>query len=271
MSIIESANGVGARLAEARSEQGMSVEDLSSRTYIRPAVIRGIENDDFSPCGGPFYARGHIRTLARTLGIEESSLLSQFDRQHGSPEPRLGPETTSAEPVARRSAKVRTPRPIAGTTGRGGPGWMAVATVVLIVVCVVALVSLLVGGPKKDANTPAAGPSAPKGKPSTAPKAVTPPVAPRVYSGVNLAVKLANGNSWVKVTDENGKVLASSTGTQGMSAEFRGAQQLRFTFGNAAAISASCNGKALGSLGSEGQVVTRTLVLGDPACGASTG
>jgi cytoskeletal protein RodZ len=272
MSIIESANGVGARLAEARSEQGMSVEDLSSRTYIRPAVIRGIENDDFSPCGGPFYARGHIRTLARTLGIEESSVLSQFDRQHGAPEPRLGPETTTAEPAPRRPAKARAPRALAGTNGRGGPGWMAVATVVLIAVCVVALVSLLVGGPsKKDGNTQAAQPSSPQSKRSTAPKAATPPVAPRVYSGVNLTVRLANGSSWVKVTDENGRVLASSVGSQGMSAEFRGAQQLRFTFGNAAAITASCNGKALGSLGSEGQVVTRTLVLGDPACGASTG
>jgi hypothetical protein len=75
----------------------------------------------------------------------------------------------------------------------------------------------------------------------------------------------------VKVTDEAGKVLASSVGGQGLSAEFRGAQQLRFTFGNAAAINATCNGKPLGSLGGEGQVVTRTLVLGDPACGPSTG
>src|SRR3954453_3570837 len=88
MSIIESANGVGARLAEARSEQGLSVEDLSSRTYIRPAVIRGIENDDFAACGGPFYARGHIRTLARRLGLEEGPLLEQFDPPHASPHPR---------------------------------------------------------------------------------------------------------------------------------------------------------------------------------------
>src|SRR3978361_2421862 len=98
MAIIESANGGGARLAEARSEQGLSVEDLSSRTYIRPAVIRGIENDDFSACGGPFYARGHIRTLARTLGGDETSLLSQFDRQNGSPEPRPRPTQPTHAP-----------------------------------------------------------------------------------------------------------------------------------------------------------------------------
>src|SRR3954454_23739992 len=105
MSIIESANGVGARLAHARNARGLSVEDLSSRTYIRPAVIRGIENDDFAACGGPFYARGHIRTLARTLGIDDAPLLEQFDRQHGSPEPRVAVESTSVEPVSRRGNK----------------------------------------------------------------------------------------------------------------------------------------------------------------------
>src|SRR3954464_8686448 len=117
MSIIESANGVGARLAEARSDQSLSVEDLSSRTYIRPAVIRGIENDDFSACGGPFYARGHICTLARTLGLEEAPLLEQFDRQHGSPEPHVAVESTSVEPVSRRRG--RTARAAAPPEGGG--------------------------------------------------------------------------------------------------------------------------------------------------------
>lgn len=268
MSIIESAHGVGARLAEARSDQSLSVEDLSSRTYIRPAVIRGIENDDFAACGGSFYARGHIRTLARTLGIDDSALLAEFDRQHGPSEPRLVPDTTSGEPSGIRPAKVRR-----RDTGNGGPGWMAVATVVLIVICVVAVISLVFGGPSsKNGGAPAApAPASPSAAASPAAKAPVPSAAPRVYSGVNLAVRIANGDSWVKVTNENGQVLASSVGKQGMSAEFRGAQSLSFTFGNAAAIFASCNGKSLGSLGSEGQVVSRVLVLGDPACGAATG
>src|SRR4051794_18248407 len=146
MSIIESANGVGARLAESRTEQGLSVEDLSSRTYIRPAVIRGIENDDFSPCGGPFYARGHVRTLARTLGIDEAPLLQQFDRTNGTPQPRVATETAPVEPQS-----LRVPR--GGL--RRGPNWAAVMTVVLIVICVIALASLLIGGPGKNGSTTA--------------------------------------------------------------------------------------------------------------------
>ncbi|MDQ1633836.1 MAG: cytoskeleton protein RodZ [Frankiaceae bacterium] len=269
MSIIESSNGVGARLAEARSEQGMSVEDLSSRTYIRPGVIRGIENDDFEPCGGPFYARGHIRTLARTLGVEQGPLLEQFDRRHGAPESRIAVETPVAEPSSRRSAKARE-----RASSSGGPGWMAVATVVLVVICLVLLVSVLVGGPSKNDTTSLAQPSAAPKPSAAAPKgaAPAPSAAPaRTYSGVNLALNLANGNSWVRVTDENGSVLTSATASQGATAEYRGAQQLKFTVGNAGAVNVSCNGKDLGPLGSTGQVVSRVLVVGDPACGASTG
>lgn len=277
MSIIESANGVGARLAEARSGQGLSVEDLSSRTYIRPAVIRGIENDDFDACGGPFYARGHIRTLARTLGLEESPLLEQFDRRHGPSEARVAPQATNVEPGGLRSARARTALPGTGTA-RGGPNWLAVATVVAMVVCVLLLVGLLVGGPSEDENPTATAPSpapATPSAPASASAAPAPPPAsaapPRTYAGVNLAVRIATGSSWVKVTDENGRVLASSTGTQGMTAEFQGAERLRFTFGNAAAVEVQCNGKPLGPLGNEGQVVSRTIELGDPACGAATG
>jgi hypothetical protein len=149
---------------------------------------------------------------------------------------------------------------------------MAVATVVLIVICVIALASLLVGGPSKDQAPTATQPSAAPKAPSAAPSAAAPPAAaPRAYTGVNLQVRLATGASWVKVTDENGRILAASVGQPGMTADFQGAQQLNFTFGNAGAVAATCNGKDLGPLGGEGQVVTRTLALGDPACGSSTG
>jgi cytoskeletal protein RodZ len=261
MSIIESANGVGARLTQARSEQGLSVEDLSSRTYIRPGVIRGIENGDYAPCGGPFYARGHIRTLARTLGVDEGPLLQEFDRQHGAPEPRIAPETRTAEPVNLRAAKPRSP----------GANWMAVATGVLIVICLVALVGLLVGGPSKKSNNDSSSASQPAAPKTAAPKAAAPAPAPRTYNGVNLQVRLATGASWLRVVDGNGRILAAQVMPQGQTSNFQGAQQLRFTLGNAGAVQASCNGRSLGPLGGEGQVVTRTLVLNDPACGASTG
>lgn len=70
---------IGAALAEARRRSGLSVTELSRRTRVREPVIRAIETDDFSRCGGDFYARGHVRALARAVGIDPEPLLSEYD------------------------------------------------------------------------------------------------------------------------------------------------------------------------------------------------
>ena len=61
---------------------GLSVDELADRTRIRPHVIESIEVDDFTPCGGDFYARGHIRTLARVLGKDPAPMLAHFDSRY---------------------------------------------------------------------------------------------------------------------------------------------------------------------------------------------
>jgi len=55
---------IGDSLADARRQAGLTVTQVSQQTRIRESIIRGIEADDFSGCGGDFYARGHIRSIA---------------------------------------------------------------------------------------------------------------------------------------------------------------------------------------------------------------
>jgi hypothetical protein len=43
-------------------------------THIGETIIRGIEEDDFAACGGDFYARGHIRAIARAAGVDGEPL-----------------------------------------------------------------------------------------------------------------------------------------------------------------------------------------------------
>lgn len=73
---------IGQSLSAARIAAGYTVADLSTRTRIRPKVLNGIEEEDFVPCGGDFYARGHIRNLCRVLGLEPEPLLTEFDQEH---------------------------------------------------------------------------------------------------------------------------------------------------------------------------------------------
>ena len=61
---------IGETLTAARGSAGLSVEQVAEATRIRRTLVQAIEHDDFSPCGGDFYARGHIRTIAATVGAD---------------------------------------------------------------------------------------------------------------------------------------------------------------------------------------------------------
>lgn len=106
---------IGAALAAARSQAGLTVDQVSERTRIRAVIIRAIEQDDFSPCGGDFYARGHIRAIARVVDADPVPLIEEYDQAHppAGPQPRTG-----------GSGRGAGPRP--GSRG-GGPGGVTAA------------------------------------------------------------------------------------------------------------------------------------------------
>ncbi len=70
---------IGGALAEARSEAGLTITEVSERTRIRATIIRDIERDDYSSCGGDYYARGHIRAIARVVGTDPVPLIEEYD------------------------------------------------------------------------------------------------------------------------------------------------------------------------------------------------
>jgi hypothetical protein len=73
---------IGETLAEARREAGLSLADVSQRTRIRQTTIRAIEDDDYGACGGDFYARGHIRSIANAVGADSGPLIQEYDQHY---------------------------------------------------------------------------------------------------------------------------------------------------------------------------------------------
>ena len=76
---------IGESLAEARRQAGLTIGQVSQETRIRESIIRDIERNDFSACGGDFYARGHIRSIASVVGTDPVPLISAYDAEHGPP------------------------------------------------------------------------------------------------------------------------------------------------------------------------------------------
>jgi hypothetical protein len=101
---------IGEVLADARGRAGLSVTQVSQQTRIRERVIAGIEGDDYSACGGDFYARGHIRSIAAAVGADPVPLIEQYDAARLTPraptEEVTEPLTALAMPPRRRPEPV---------------------------------------------------------------------------------------------------------------------------------------------------------------------
>jgi len=129
---------IGPELAAARTRIGLTVDQLAERTRIRPHVIESIEVDDFVPCGGDFYARGHLRTLARVLGIEVTPLLASYDERYA--DAPINPRRVfEAELATGATGSIRSTR--------GGPNWSLLIGVVMALILAWSVARLIMDEP----------------------------------------------------------------------------------------------------------------------------
>lgn len=69
---------VGQRLADARRSKGMSVDDVSAATKLRPLIVEAIEMDDYQLSGGDAYVIGHLRMIAAAVGEDPDAVVAEY-------------------------------------------------------------------------------------------------------------------------------------------------------------------------------------------------
>lgn len=216
---------IGEDLAAARGRACLSVADVSQRTRIKQSVIREIEADDFSGCGGDFYARGDIRAIARVVGTDPEPLIRDYDGAHP-PSLELG-----AAELFRPVAPVRL-------SERRRVNWTAVlALAVLIAVGLAAY--LFFAGPGRTQG----GARAPVGHRSL--PAVTssaPPPSPHPASVLIVKVA-ASQNCWLEFTAPDGAFLFQSYVVAGASKTWTFHRAVDMVLGNPGGVTLTVNGK----------------------------
>jgi len=247
--LADDARPLGPALAAAREARGLSVEDVAAATRIRAAIVRSMERDDFAPCGGAVYARGHLRVIAQVVGTDPKPLVEEFDRRFDKPVPSL---TTSPLP------SFEPPRD-AGRSGRQSPSWASAAIGVLAVAALFLVVSWVVGREGGKGEPPGAAP-APSTAAATSPSAApsvrpTSPVPPKV-EGVTLRLRATGGSSWVSVTNSDGTQVYQGILADGQARVFRDGRQLSVRFGNSPAVRITQNGRDVGAPRCDSQVCT---------------
>jgi hypothetical protein len=178
---------VGPQLTRARERLGLSIAQLADRTRIRPHVIEAIEVDDFTPCGGDFYARGHLRTLARVLGLEAAPLLASYDAEYAD-------APIDARRVFEAELATAADGPIRST--RGGMNWSVLVAAVMALVLAWSVARLALDHPAPVSNRVILNGS-PGGKASLTSKTTEVPVT----------LVAATGGAKVIVRDGAGKVV----------------------------------------------------------------
>ncbi|MHC5907442.1 helix-turn-helix domain-containing protein [Streptomyces sp. S6] len=263
----EEAPSIGHVLRQARIEAGMTVDDVSTATRIRIAIVHAIEADDFTSCGGDVYARGHIRTIARAVHTDPAPLITRFDASHGG-----RPAPTPAAPLF-EAERIRPERK--------GPNWTAAMVAAIVAVIGFVGFTAFKGDGDSDKTDQIAGGASPSPSVSTTPptpKSEKPPadgrptpsddaIAAAPQDKVTVRVSATHGRSWISAKDHNGRLLFDDLLKQGQSKTFQDNSKINLVLGDAGSIELWVNGKKLDNDFKAGAVERLTYTKGDPQAG----
>ncbi len=224
---------IGPLIAAARHRARLTIDTLSERTRIRPHVLECIEVDDFEACGGDFYARGHLRTLARIFGLDAQQLLDLYDDKYA-----------TAEIEARQVFEAELATGIGGGVRaiRTGPRWS------LLAACVLALATVW-GGARVFNDTPQELVSPAPGVVDSAGLASGGEDDSPKVTLAPLEVNAVGASPQVVVRDRDGRILWAGKLAAGQHQQVIGLAPFDVTSSNGAAVKVSFLGKAKGAVG----------------------
>ncbi len=237
---------IGPELAAARTRLGLTVDLLADRTRIRPHVIESIEVDDFAPCGGDFYARGHLRTLARVLGVDVMPLLATYDERYA--DAPINPRRVFEAELATGAHG-----PIRGT--RGGLNWSVLVAAVMAVVLAWSVARLVMDSPVELQATPVLNGSA--GVDNGPGRGSGVPAAPKVP----VVLTAAGGGAQVVVRDGDGTVVFDGGIAFGDTRTLQVSPPVRVQTSDGS-LTATIDGEEHGALGAIGQRAQDIFVTG---------
>jgi cytoskeleton protein RodZ len=242
---------LGSMISKARKDAGLSIDDLSAATNIRATLLREMESNNFSQCGGETYARGHLRNIAIKLSIDPQIFLTAFEDEQ------MQVDRTMRDLLVENNV-MREPK-----EGRK-VSWKVLVTISIASLFVAGLAQIIVSNDSEpdipvaveETATPTESPEATPEP--TAAEEVTPTDEPTVSTGqgVEVVISAVRAKSWLFVSDSSGRVLFSGQVAKGVTKTFTTDAQLNLKIGNAGGVDLSVNGKKIDSVGVDGQVVS---------------
>ncbi len=281
---------IGDKLRQERERQNLSIKDIEKGTSIRALYIDAIEKGDYKTLPGEVYTKGFIRNIANYLHLDANACVKQFNEE-AHPENKHSdvPGTKAAKPMPTSNMKPGRETSSSKKTEekkseKNAPGHSHVSyqqdfeqrvrdshrrQTILMAIIVAAVVVVagyfFFGNDEPEAATQTTKQSVQTKKATT--QSAGQPVSAKqqsdeaTYDDVEVKAKFSE-RCWISV-QADGKTLFEGTVDKGDSKSWKADEELKLTAGNAAAVSLKYNGKDLGTLGAEGEVVEKTYRKGE--------
>jgi cytoskeletal protein RodZ len=241
---------LGSLIAKARKDAGLSIDDLSAATNIRGTLLREMEANNFSQCGGETYARGHLRNIAIKVNVDPQLFLIAFEDEQ------MHVDRTMQDLFVENNV-MREPREARKVS------WKVLATISVASLFVAGLAQIIVSSNSTpDIPVAAEETAAPSPEPTASETSASEDVVPEddatvsTGEGVEVIFTATRAKSWLFVSDSSGRVLFSGQIRVGVTKTFSSDQQLNLKIGNAGGVDLSVNGNKIDSVGANGQVVS---------------
>ena len=240
---------LGEFLQKAREDAGLSVDELAHIVNLRPGLIKALESNDFLPCGGDTYARGHIRNISQITGINPQELLALYDAEHSVDSRSIHSQLVDNNAAAIRSENRKLNWKVLIAASLSVVVLIAVAQFVISAIDSEPATTSMVSEEVEPSQTPTPSPIA-----SAAPGATS----STLNSELTLSITATRGNSNVDVVIGGVHVYKGPL-FQGESKSFVGENSISVYLGNAGDLDLTLNGEKLAPLGERNQEIRKTF------------
>lgn len=242
---------LGSKLKQAREARGVPLHEVEWATKIKAAYLEALEGEDFAAIPGAVYARGFIRTYANYLGLDAEPLIADYNSS------------------AAGATEIISTRPAVKPERRG----MMITPAMVVGVALVLLAGIFgfyvkTQFDRYQASLAAGSQASPRvNLPSPMPSASslpTPSPSPtaKVYTGVELIIKINNGPAWLRVDVDGQPSAETGAGGKiyqpGATLTFNGTKTVHVISGKANNTDVTFNGQDQGPMQGNGDVADKT-------------
>lgn len=241
-------SGFGAKLREAREQQGISLETVETETKIRKLYLAAMEEENFSILPPQVYALGFVKRYAGFLKLDPDALSREFKK--------------IAYPVAMEEVQMQPLKPQIGLRLRRLPLKKFAAAAVFLVL-VIWSGNYFAGYLSDYMNRPK--PTQPPQVENKNPIQPSNPTPSTQETSDLLKVQLkakAGQSCWILVKVD-GEQKVQETLSDGQQQTFTARDSIFVRLGNAAAVDIFVNNKLIEPLGGAGEVMEKEFINGD--------